>query len=89
MADVQILRGYVESLNNIRFGINAQRAQLRELSHYDSTGLTDEATKLLVRIDDELSASVINIVDLVVILNNAMPENNATVMTKLREAIGV
>lgn len=62
---------------------------MRELSHYDNTGHSDHATKLLVSIDDELSASVINIIDLIVVLNNAMPENNATVITKLREAIGV
>jgi hypothetical protein len=89
VADVQVLRGYAEELNSIIYGINNQRALIRELNHYDETGLTDKATDLLVRISGDLSATMIDIVDLIVVLNNAVPVKEATPVTRLRKAMGI
>jgi len=88
-ADVQMLRGYVEDLNNIRFSVNAQRARFIELAQYDETRNVRDGIVHMDSIDDRLFQTVGDIVDLIVTLNKVLPQENTSVMAKLREAVGV
>lgn len=88
-ADVQMLRGCVEELNNIRYSVNAQRARFIELAQYDETKNVRDGIVHMDSIDSRLFQAVGDIVDLIVALNKVLPQENASVMTRIREAIGV
>lgn len=84
-----MLRGCVEELNNIRYSVNAQRARFIELAQYDETKNVRDGIVHMDSIDNRLFQAVGDIVDLIVALNKVLPQENTSVMTRIRETIGV